>query len=82
MLTENMKKTLLQIGCGVFPQGNRYYDEDNIPVDLRSAQALFNRGLIFYITSSKGSQLCGKLNLTKTGEDVFEEVQAMRMKSI
>jgi hypothetical protein len=72
-LTEGMKKTLLQIGYGVFVRDKRYYSDDDKPVDLRSANALLRRGLIFYSTNSKGSQLCGALNLTRIGDEKFEQ---------
>ncbi len=79
-MTKNMKATLLQIGYGVFAKEDGYYDETNMPIDLRSANALLKRELIYYSTNNKGAQLCGMLNLTILGEAEFErEVNQSRI---
>ncbi len=73
-LTESMKKTLLQIGYGVTGRRGGFFDVDNNPVDMRSAQALLNRHLA-YATVTGGNPMRGVLDLTDAGAILFEELR-------
>ena len=73
-LTENMQKTLLQVGFGVTSRGDGYYDESANRVDGRSLQALYERSLISYHTTG-GAPIRGVLDLTTSGWEVFYELR-------
>lgn len=73
-LTPNMKEALLQIGFGVTAGPDGYYDEGGKRLDLRSAQALVRRGLIWYFVAG-GAPMRGQLRLTPLGNEVLEEIR-------
>jgi hypothetical protein len=72
-LTPPMCKALLQIGYGVTGRAGGFFDEDNERVDLRSAQALLDRNLVFYGTKG-GAPMSGALDLTPCGWLRFYEI--------
>lgn len=76
-LTPGMRKALLQIGFGVSGRIGGFYDEGNERVDLRSAQALLERGLIFSLMQGSNPLRPG-LRLTPKGDDLFEEIRLER----
>lgn len=69
-LSQQMQKTLLQIGFGVTSCIGGYFDEDSNRVDMRSAEALFRRSLVYYSTSG-GAPVRGVIDLTPSGWEVF-----------
>ena len=71
-LTAGTKKALMQIGYGVTGRRGGFFDEESERVDLRSAQALRNRGLIFYHVRG-ANPMMGFLEVTNEGEELFEE---------
>ena len=75
-LSPGMRKALLMIGFGVSAYAAGYYSIDNPDerLDLRSADALVRRGLVFYFVSG-GAPMQGKLGLTLEGETIFEELR-------
>ena len=74
-LTAGMKRALIQIGYGVTGRQGGFFDEESERVDLRSAQALRNRGLIFYHVRG-ANPMMGFLEVTNEGEELFEELRA------
>ena len=73
-LTENMQKTLLQVGFGVTSRGDGYYDESADRVDGRSLEALYGRSLISYHTTG-GAPMRGVIDLTPSGWIIFYELR-------
>jgi len=73
-LTDGMKRALLQIGFGVTGRRGGFFDDDGERVDLRSAQGLLNRGLIFYHVRG-ANPMTGLLEVTDEGEKLFEELR-------
>ena len=76
-LTEFQEKALLLIGYGVrgYADGHFYSEEDpDQQLDLRSANALYRRGLIDWHTRG-GAPNITFLDLTEEGEELFEELR-------
>ncbi len=70
-LTKGMNKALNQIGYGVKATDRGYMAVDGVDerLDLRSAEALHKRGLVFY----RYNYGRGTLRLTEEGQKIFDE---------
>jgi len=78
ILTANMKKALIQVGFGVrkYHDGRyRQIDDTSKTVDTRSLDALHKRGLLFW-RGQGGATHQIHLELTESGEEIFEEINA------
>lgn len=74
-LTDKMKETLKDIAYGVRKRGKKFYciDEPDKLIDIRSAEALYRRGLIEW-QGRGGSTHQIHLLMTDEGWKVFEEL--------
>lgn len=78
-LTEGMKRTLNQIGYGVrgYEDGKFHpVDAPKETVDMRSAQALYRRGLVVGAVYVGRVELHRELLLTDEGSELFEEMRS------
>jgi len=77
-LTLAMQEAILMIGFGVSAGPDGYYslDDPGERLNLRSAEALARRGLIYYFISG-GAPMRGNLRLTPIGEALFEEIREL-----